>query len=140
MFTSKIQPRFSDLDGLGHVNNTKVPVWFEEARAPFIQFFNPNYDLKIWDIIIAHISVDFVEQIYLHNPVEIKSWVQKIGNSSFNLYHEAWQNNELKAKGNDVIVHFNFQEKKSIIIPDNIRFKLEEHLVETPIKFKTCNC
>lgn len=138
MFTLDIQPRFSEIDGLGHVNNTKVPVWFEEARTPFIKFFNPNFDYKVWDVIIAHISVDFVEQMYLHNPVLIKSWVEKVGNSSFNLYHEAWQDNELKAKGKDVIVHFDFVNKKSIVIPAEIQIKLEEHLIDVPVNYQPC--
>ena len=32
MFHYETEPRFSDTDALGHINNTVYPVWFEQAR------------------------------------------------------------------------------------------------------------
>ena len=39
MFIEKVMPRFSETDVLGHINNTALPIWFEAARTPFLNFY-----------------------------------------------------------------------------------------------------
>jgi acyl-CoA thioester hydrolase len=63
MFSLKITPKFGDIDGLGHVNNTVMPGWFELARNPIYGFFNPTYKLEGWNLILAHYDIDFVSQL-----------------------------------------------------------------------------
>jgi acyl-CoA thioester hydrolase len=67
--------------------------------------------------------------MYYGYDVEIKSYIIKIGNTSYTTYHEAWQQGELKSTGKAVIVHYDFMEKKTKPIPPEIREMLEEHLV-----------
>ena len=55
--------------------------------------------------------------------------VSKIGNSSMTLHHEAWQDGQLAAKGNAVMVHFDLKTKQSKTIPEPIRQQLQQHLV-----------
>ena len=61
--------------------------------------------------------------------MEIRSYIEHIGNSSLVCYQEVWQNECLVAKGKAVMVHFNHQTKKTIPIPDSIRAQLNEHRV-----------
>lgn len=129
MFSTFITPRFGDIDGLGHVNNNIVPMWFETARNPFFRYFNPDLDLKKWDLILARFEVDFLNQLYYGKDVEIKSWISRIGRSSFEIFQEAWQGEKLGAKGKAVLVHFDFSIQKSIPVPLRIRHELEEHLL-----------
>ena len=49
------------------------------------------------NLILARIEVDFVAQIYYGKDVTVKP-VLKIGNSSFVVWHEAWQNDTLAAR------------------------------------------
>ena len=72
---------------------------------------------------------DYLKQIFLGQDVEIRTHILKIGNSSFTLGQEAWQDGQLKVKGTCVLVHFDFMEQKSVSIPDDIRLQLEEHLI-----------
>ena len=132
MFKTIIEPRFGDVDGLGHINNTLLTIWFEQARTPIFRIFHPdlNLDLKKWHLIMVHIDVDFLKQIRFGADIEIRSYVFNIGNTSFTLLQEAWQNGELCASGKSVSVHYDFINKKSLRIPDDIRAKLSEHLVE----------
>ena len=58
MFSEKMMPHFSDTDALGHINNTKPPVWFEGGREPVFKLFIPDLDLKNWQLIIAKIEED----------------------------------------------------------------------------------
>ncbi|HIH75199.1 MAG TPA: acyl-CoA thioesterase, partial [Methanosarcina sp.] len=46
MFSINVSPRFGDIDGLGHVNNTVLPVWFETGRNSIFRFFSPDLDLS----------------------------------------------------------------------------------------------
>ncbi len=74
-------------------------------------------------------EADFVGQLRFGEDVEIRTYLLKIGNSSFTVGNEVWQSNELKAKGKTVIVHFDYVTQKSVPIPDDVRKKLEEHLI-----------
>ncbi len=48
MFTHKFSPSFTDTDALGHINNTRLPVWFERARNDLFRLFTPDLDPKKW--------------------------------------------------------------------------------------------
>ncbi|MFT5451078.1 MAG: acyl-CoA thioester hydrolase [Enterobacterales bacterium] len=129
MFSYSVIPGFSDTDALGHINNTRLPVWFENARTPIFKLFTPDLDLKRWPLILARITVDFKEQMYLDRLVEIKSYISKIGNASFITTQEAWQDGKCTAKGEATMVHFDYHLNKSVVIPADIRSVLEQHLL-----------
>ncbi|MDR3222697.1 MAG: acyl-CoA thioesterase [Methanobrevibacter sp.] len=131
MFKIKITPKFGDVDGLKHITNTILADWFETGRNDIFKFFTPDFDLSYekWKLIMARTSYDFVGQMYLGKDVEIRTFILKIGNSSFTIGHEAHQDGELKVKGEAVCVHFDFIEQKSKPIPDDIRKKLEKHII-----------
>lgn len=131
MFKNYVTPRFGNIDGLKHVNNTVVADWFEIGRNGIFKYFTPDLDLSYenWKLIMVRTEFDFVSQMYFGTDVEIRTYVLMIGNSSFTTGHEAWQDGELKAKGKAVLVHYDFIEKKSKPIPDEIREKLNEHLI-----------
>ena len=91
MFTKTITPRFGDVDGLRHINNTRLPVWFELGREPFFRMFNPDMLLENWNLIMAHIDVDFLTPMTLGADIEIRTYVAEVGRTSFTVYQEAWQ-------------------------------------------------
>ena len=128
MFKKTITPRFGDVDGLRHINNTLLPVWFELGREPFFRYFNPDMQLEGWNLIMAHIDVDFLAPMVLGKDVEIRTAVAKIGRSSFTVRQEAWQDGVLSASGNAVIVHYDFRRAVPLPIPDSIRDQLKEHM------------
>ena len=127
MFTKTITPRFGDVDGLRHINNTRLPIWFELGRDPFFRYFNPDMSFENWNLIMAHIDVDFLVPMLLGADIEIRTYVAKIGNASFTVHQEAWQNGQLGAQGDAVVVHYDFKNRKPLRIPDDIRARLQEH-------------
>lgn len=131
MFSINVSPRFGDIDGLGHVNNTVLPVWFETGRNSIFRLFSPDLDLSpdVWHLILVRIEFDFLSQMYFRSDVEIRTFVTKIGNSSFTVGHEAWQEGELKVKGQAVLVYYDFKLQKSIPLPDSIRETLKTHML-----------
>lgn len=128
MFVNKIWPRFSETDALGHVNNTSLPVWFEESRTPLFKIFVPDLAPKNWNLILAKIDVEFVRELFYGEEVEVRSYLERIGNSSFVVLQEAWQSGELCARGRATLVHFNHLSKKSEPLPDHIRDALSGHM------------
>ena len=132
MFTTTVTPRFGDMDALGHINNTVPVVWFELARNPIIQIFDPMLELKreTFTLIMAHSDYDYIDQLYYRHDVELKTWITRIGTKSFTVYHEAWQQGRLCVKGSAVLVHYDFNEEKSTPIPEEKKKILAEHLLE----------
>lgn len=130
MLSTEFDVRFYETDALQHVSNTVLVGWFETARLPIFKYFTPDLDLNNWPLILANYNVDFLQQIYLADPVEVKTWISRIGNSSFVVYQELWQSDVKKAKGTTTLVRFDYASKKAVRIPDDIRAKLEEHTIE----------
>lgn len=129
MFHLELEPRFSDTDALGHISNTTLPVWFEQARTPVFRIFHPTLEAETWPLIIARLEIDLMAQSYWHIPVKINTGIGKIGNSSFHVVQEAWQGDKQIARGVAVLIHFDYETEKALPIPDEIRAKLSEHLI-----------
>ncbi len=129
MYSMQVTPKFGDIDGLGHVNNTVMPCWFEQARNPIYRYFNPEFKFDGWNLILARYEVDFVSQLYFDQDVEIRTYISKIGRTSFDVHQEAWQDGKLCTRGKTVLVHFDFKVQKSAPIPDEIREMMADHML-----------
>lgn len=131
MFIETVTPRFGDSDGLRHINNIALVEWFEVGRNPIFRMFTPDLDLSYekWKLILVRTEFDYMGQMFYGRDVEIRSYITHIGNSSFTIGHEAWQDEELKAKGKAILVHFDFINQKAVSIPEHIRAQLQKHLV-----------
>lgn len=127
MFTEIIQPRFSETDALGHINNTVLTVWFEACRTPIFKIFTPELNLQQWPLIVASIQVDFKAQLHYGQEVEIKSWISRIGNSSFDVTQQAWQQGKCCAEGKTALVRFDYQSQQASPLSPELRAALEQH-------------
>ena len=127
MIVTYLTPRVSETDGVGHINNVFVPIWFEAGRREIFRIFSPNLDFKNWRLALVKVEVEYVDQIYLANDVKIRTGIEKIGNSSFTITEEIHQTNRLCAKGKSIYVNYNFKTKKSESVPEEIREKLEKY-------------
>ncbi|MBU1437553.1 MAG: acyl-CoA thioesterase [Gammaproteobacteria bacterium] len=124
MYSQTIQPRFNETDALGHINNTVVAAWFEGCRDPLFRLFTPDLNPAQWRLILAKFSVDFHAELFYGEPVEIKTWVSRIGNSAFDVSQQAWQQGKLCASGVAVMVHFDFGSKQSATLSDELKTRL----------------
>jgi len=134
MFTVTVQPRFGDTDCLGHINNTVLAVWFEQARTPFFRFFCPDLEIRAetWPLIMAHTDYDFRAEMRFKYPVEITSAVSRVGTKSFTVYHEARQNGHLCATGHAIVVYYDFNTRQTVPIPEDKKRLLMEHFESEP--------
>ena len=125
MIFTNIVPRVSETDGVGHINNVFIPIWFEAGRREIFRIFSPNLDFVNWKLALVKVTVEYVDQLYLAENVEVRTGIQKIGTSSFTIREEIFQTNRLCSKGEAVYVNYNFQENKSEAISNEIRDKLQ---------------
>lgn len=132
MFKTTVTPRFGDIDGLKHANNIAIAIWFEQARNPVFRIFTPDLDLSYenWKLIMARTEYDYVGEMFYGCDVDIITYISRIGNSSFVVTQEAWQNGKIGAVGRSTIVHYDFINKKPLPITGRLREDLAIHLQE----------
>ncbi len=128
MFELKLRPRFAETDALGHINHTSLPAWFELAREPILKLFVPDLNPDNWCLILAKIEVEFKRQLYYGQEVTIQTYIKEVGNSSFKVEHEAWQDGQIGTLELAVLVHFDFEKEKAVRVPDDIRELLSAHM------------
>ncbi|MFS0865493.1 acyl-CoA thioesterase [Fredinandcohnia sp. 179-A 10B2 NHS] len=129
MYKTIIEPRVSETDGVGHINNTTIPIWLEAGRNKLFKLFMPNLSFKNWNMIVVNINVDYIAQIHYGTPVEVHTHVKKIGNSSLVLYEEIYQEERLCIKGTTTYVYYNQELGKPEVIPEEIRDELMKHIL-----------
>ncbi len=129
MFAFSLLPRFSETDGLGHISNTCLPAWFEEARKELFKLFNPTLSLKTWNLILKKYEIDILQQISYENEILIQTSVANIGNKSLTVLQEAFQSQKPVANAKTVLVYFNYQKNLTEEIPAEIKSQLLNHLM-----------
>lgn len=125
IFRCSIETRTSETNATGHIDHTVIPVWFELARGPIYKLFNPTESFSTWNTIIRKLELDFLLPIQHRLRTEVRSHVSAIGNTSFTVTQELWQEDRLVATGRAVIVHFNYLAQQKAPIPEAIREQLE---------------
>lgn len=75
----RVQVRWKDLDGLGHVNNAVVLTYLEEGRDAFLEACGINRD----QYVVGRCSITFLAEIDpSHGDVVVTCVVEEVGRSS----------------------------------------------------------
>ncbi|HET8789993.1 MAG TPA: thioesterase family protein [Modicisalibacter sp.] len=130
MFSRILEPAFYDTDALGHINNTRLPAWFELARNDLFRLFTPDLDPRKWALIMARMDIEYRAELYYGEDIEVRTWLTRLGNSSFTVTQQAWQGSRLGAHGNTVLVHYDHIAKRATPLPEAIRAELQKHVQE----------
>lgn len=76
----RIEPRWTDLDPVGHVNNNVFLIYAEEARARYLHAALPD----TWrQIVVVHNGVDYHSSVEATDVLHVTSAVESVGRSSF---------------------------------------------------------
>jgi acyl-CoA thioester hydrolase len=131
VFTHKhrIHPRYSDMDTFGHVNNACYLTYFEEARVNFLNgLMGYDYDWSKQGVILARAEVDFVFPAFFRDEIYIYTRCSKTGTKSFTLEYKMVKvvegKEEVLANSISVIVMYDYEQKKSIEVPEEWKAKL----------------
>jgi len=118
-----VQLRFRDLDMLGHVNNAVYLSWMELGRMAFSDTVLPYIDWKQEGFILAHVSIDYMEPVFLTDKVRVYMRSGKVGSKSVNLECVITKEDEKgerpAAKGVNIIVAFDYVNHKSMNLPQS---------------------
>ncbi|MCK3683813.1 acyl-CoA thioesterase [Maribellus sp. YY47] len=128
--TTAIQLRFNDVDLMGHVYNGKYQEFFDLARLNYFEHVLGN--LISWEetgLVIASVKVDYIEPIYLKDEIEVRTHISSLGEKSLEMTQQLFKagGTEPTALCTTVLVCYHMQHKKSELIPNEWRTKIETY-------------
>ena len=122
-----IQIRFNDIDIMAHVNNSVYQNYFDLARTQYFEeVFEKHINWKLRALVLAKITIEYFNPIFLEENIIVLSKVYKLGNKSLQMKQEIVNKgtNEIKAINEAVLVSFGVKEEKAIEMPEDWRSKI----------------
>jgi acyl-CoA thioester hydrolase len=119
-----IQLRFKDADIMGHVNNANHLTYIELARTKYFEDVvgvDANWSQQ-QGIILAHISIDYKNPLFLRDKVFVYTRCSKLGTKSIELswviVREKSSEEEIIAQGIAVLVCYDYASSKTVEVPE----------------------
>jgi acyl-CoA thioester hydrolase len=121
-----IQVRFSDLDGMGHINNANYLSYFEIGRMAYLRQVLEMQSLQAISFILAEATVRFRAQGKLEEPLTLGLRVGELRNSSFTFEYELVEtrNGRLIATGTTVQVWYDYERGHPVRVPAEVRQRI----------------
>ena len=127
----EIQVRFSDIDLMGHVNNSIYLSYFEMTRVHYFKkLLGAKWHFNKDGFILARNEIDYIQPVLLTDKPIILMKTEKIGNKSFTFSYEIQVDGVVYTKGISVMVSFDSLQNASIPIPAKMREALEALVAE----------
>ena len=130
-FYHPVEVRYGDLDPQGHVNNSKHLTFFEQARIAYmieLGLFTKDQSFMEIGVILADVHIAYHEPIYFGQKIKVGVHISKMGKKSM-----TWQQNIMDAdtgkeiaKGEVIMVTYDYKEEKTIPIPQEWREKISQ--------------
>jgi acyl-CoA thioester hydrolase len=126
---SPVQIRFNDIDILGHVNNAVHQYYFDIARLNYFRdVFQESVDWKEEALVLASITVDYLQPVFIDDSIEVSTRINHIGNKSIRMIQEILDRNtrEIKSTSRSVLVAYHNRLKSAIPVPERWKVKIRE--------------
>ena len=130
-FRFETRIRFIDTDASGRIHYTAMFRYFESAEIEFMRQFGLIYERGGYAFPRVHVECDFFLAMIHDDLIEIEVSLTKLGKSSMRFDFRALKAGDLAAKGAVVIVCVDKNTQRAAAIPDGLRAKLAEKLVDT---------
>ena len=125
-----VQKRFSDVDSFMHVNNIWQQSYFDMGKTDF--YTTVLGTTGVFDklrIITASTHTDYYDQVRLHDDIVVRTDVSRIGTKSMTLHQCIMLGDKVLTESSSVMVAFDFEEQRSVEMPEDWRAKLAEYLI-----------
>ena len=124
-----LQIRFTDVDVLGHVNNTVYLAFYDTGKAAFMTDILGRKIL--WhevDTVVANIDCAFLAPIFFGEEIEVLTACTSVHEKSFRLLQMIREKNtgEIKSMCETVMVSFDAKTQKAMPLSDEWREKLTQ--------------
>ncbi|MDR3296925.1 MAG: acyl-CoA thioesterase [Prevotellaceae bacterium] len=128
MLSTPIQIRFSDIDGLGHVNNSVYTSYFDVGRLDYLRrVLGSDFELADELLIMVHIEQDYKIQTRLNDQIAVRTRVVSIGCRSLRMEQELVNlaTGQVHATCRSVMSGFSKITQQSVELKEEWRFKFE---------------
>jgi acyl-CoA thioester hydrolase len=129
----ELQPRFSDLDAMKHLNNATYLTYIEEGRiAYFHDIIGLQRNSMRFDAIVAKIEIEYLKPVAYGDKVKVYTRFSRLGSKSFDIQNLVVVVDE---EGRDLpaarsltkMVSFDYHAQKSMDIPPSVRAKVADY-------------
>ena len=116
---------------MGHVNNAVYFTYMEVARTAYWQELHHDYSYDVLDFLVARAECDYVSSAMLRETLRVEVWLSRIGNSSFVLDYEIFdeQSDRLVARGKTVQVMIDTKSGRPRPLEPGLRERLRSFAV-----------
>jgi acyl-CoA thioester hydrolase len=117
---------WGDMDSLAHVNNAVYSRWLEQARIAYFERVGLLGDDGV-GAILARQSIDFIAPLVYPDRVSVSVSATRVGTTSITLNYEVVseaQNGAVVARGESVVVVFDYRAGKKTPISDELRQRI----------------
>lgn len=131
-FHHPVEVRYGDLDPQGHLNNAKYLTYFEQARVYYlikVGVFGADQSFMDIGVIVADIHIAFHEPVHFDDRIQAGVRTTRIGNKSIIVEQDILnlQTGKEMAKGEVVMVTFDYRSKKTIPVPEEWKRKINQY-------------
>ena len=122
------QVRFSEIDVLNHVNNTRYMEWFERLRIRYVMDWGLSQYDKAEDprIVIRSGAIHYREEMKVREDYVATCTCAAYRNTSFSLRQQIWSGGRLRATFDCVMVLLNSDGSTGYAIPAPVKQRFEE--------------
>jgi acyl-CoA thioester hydrolase len=128
-FVHRDQPRFRDLDSMGHINNAVFATYVEQARVEYLASLGvldrAVYATGAESMILARLELDFRAPGDPEGEIEVGVRPARVGNKSFELEYRIEQDGRLVAEARTVLVSYDYDRNESVPVPETWRDALQ---------------
>lgn len=121
--------RYADTDRQGHVNNAIFSTYLETGRVDLLLGGEKTILPDGASFVIAGIQLNYLNEIHFPGIIDIGTALLKLGNSSIKLYQHLYQNGNLVANAETVIVQVG-KDGKSLPLSEEAKSYLRNYLIQ----------
>ena len=117
--------RYGDTDRQGHVNNAVFATFFETGRVEML--YQPSHQFLSDDcsFVVAKSTIELIAEIHWPGQVDVGTGIVRIGNSSLVIAANLYQQGQLVATSETIVVQVSNITKTSTPISEEIKQKLK---------------
>lgn len=134
-FFHRFEPRFADMDSLGHLNNVRLGEIYEEARVLFLRSAlseSRREETTGMAFVVAGIQFSFLAEGHYPHALEVGGGVSAVGTSSLTLGMALFQQGRCIGTNDVVIVAVRRGDHGKLVIPASLRERLEARRLVLP--------
>lgn len=126
LMRTRIEPRWGDMDALGHINSLEYLAYMQECRVQWLMEMELSFD-EVTPVLV-NLHGEFKAELVYPNTVEVVMYGTEPGRSSFITEYVVWAKSKpdyLCATGYAKMVWIDSKQRRPAPLPETLRAKLQ---------------